>query len=101
MTDASDGTLDNEHGNCAMSRAYATIACDNEDRFQSCYIAPRACIMAFLHGRPFLCLDGTHMKSEDGMVLLIATTLGANEEILPIMYGYAMSESKQTWTDFL
>jgi hypothetical protein len=36
------------------------------------------------------------MKSEDGMVLLIATTLDANKEILPIMYGYAMSESKQT-----
>ena len=35
------------------------------------------------------------------MVLLITTTLDINKEILPLIYSYAISESKQAWLDFL
>lgn len=41
------------------------------------------------------------MKSDKNLVLLVLTTLDANEEILPLMWGFARNESKEPWLDFL
>jgi len=87
--------------NWAMSRANAVIARDADNGFDWCFLAPRACIHAFWQCRRFVCLDGAHMKSEKGLILLIATTLDANEEILPLMWGFTRNESKESWLEFL
>jgi hypothetical protein len=95
-----DTDLDND-GNYATSRANAAISRSDDGTFQWCHVAPRACIHAFWHSRRFICVDGAHMKSDKNLVLLILTTLDANEEILPLMWGFARSESKESWLDFL
>lgn len=41
------------------------------------------------------------MKSDKNLVLLVLTTLDANEEILPLIWGFARNESKESWLDFL
>jgi hypothetical protein len=94
-------TEEDAGGNYAMSRANAAISRDSKNQFEWCYVAPRACIKAFWHSRRFICLDGAHMKSERDLVLLIVTTLDANENTLPLMWGFAHSESKESWTNFL
>jgi hypothetical protein len=88
-------------GDWAASRANAAIARDSQGQFEWCHLAPRACTYAFRHGRPFICLDGTHMKSETGLVLLIISTFDANENILPLMFGFYENESKDSWREFL
>ena len=82
-------------------RAKASISRDRDNQFEWCYIAPRACINAFWHNRRLICLDGAHMKAETDLVLLIVTTLDANENTLPLMWGVAKEESLKSWTNFL
>lgn len=92
--------LDDE-GNYATSRANAAISRNDDGSFEWCHVAPRACIHAFWHSRRFICVDGAHMKLDNNLVLLAVTTLDSNEEILPLMWGFARSESKESWLDFL
>ena len=94
-----DTDLDND-GNFA-TRAHAAISTSDDGTFQWCHVAPRACIHAFWHSRQFICVDGAHMKSDMNLVLLVLTTLDANEEVLPLMWGFARNESKESWLDFL
>jgi hypothetical protein len=96
----SNTELDDE-GNYATSRANAAISRDDDGTFEWCHVAPRACIHAFWHSRRFICVDGAHMKSDNNLVLLIITMLDSNEEILPLMWGFARNESKESWLDFL
>jgi hypothetical protein len=98
-----DPDLDEDaDGNYATSRADAAISRDpSNNQFQWCIVAPRACINAFWSSRRFICLDGAHMKSEKELILLIITTLDANENTLPLMWGFATSESTESWTNFL
>ena len=101
-----DGGLDPEQeyddeGNYATSRANAAISRSDDGIFEWCHVAPRACIYAFRHCRRFLCFDGAHLKSNNSLVLLVATTLDSNEEILPLMWGLAKSESSDSWLEFL
>lgn len=95
-----DAELDDE-GNYATSRANAAISRNDDGSFEWCHVAPRACINAFWHSRRFICADGAHMKSDNNLVLLVITTLDSNEEILPLMWGFARSESKESWLNFL
>ena len=88
-------------GNWAMTRANASISVDSNNQFDWCFIAPRACVTAFWNSRRFICLDGAHMKDERELILLILTTLDSNENVLPLIWGYAKSESLDSWIHFL
>lgn len=94
-------TDEDTNGLFAMSKANVEISLDSQDRFQWCYIAPRACVNAFWSSRRFICLDGAHMKDEKELVLLLITTLDANENSLPLMWGYFKTESTESWLHFL
>ena len=77
---------------------------ENEDgdiEVHGVFIAPHACVNAFKYSRPILFLDGGHMYSEEGGVLLMATTLDPDEEILPLAFAIVTTEAKKTWTWFL
>lgn len=65
------------------------------------FIAPHACVNAWKYARPILFLDGGHMYSEEGGVLLMVTTLDPDEEILPLAFAIVTTEAKKTWTWFL
>lgn len=102
ITDAGLNSEDEDaDGNWATSRADAAISRDGDYRFEWCQVAPRACIHAFRHNRRLICLDGAHMKIERELVLLIVTTLDANENTLPLMWGFAKNETIESWTQFL
>jgi hypothetical protein len=46
--------------------------------------------------RPFICLDGAHMKTEKVLCLFIVTILDANEDLMPLMCGLAKPESLES-----
>ena len=85
-----------DQGNYATSKANAAISRNDDGSFDWCHVAPRACINAFWYSRQFICVDGTHMKSGKSLFLLILTTLDANKGILPLMWGFARNELKES-----
>ena len=72
-----------------------------ENEFRRCYIAPRACQHAFKHCRSIVTFDGTAIKSRYKMLLLVAVTLDANEETLPLAWGIVPIENKDNWMWFM
>ena len=64
-------------------------------------MAPRACIHKFWHSRQLICVNDAYIKSDKKLFLLIFITLDANEEILLLIEGFARSESKESWLNFL
>lgn len=56
----------------------------------------------FLQGcRPFLGMDGCHLKGLYGCVLLTAITLDANLSIYPIAVAIVECENKDSWSFFI
>jgi len=51
------------------------------------------CIIGFLHCRPLLCIEGTHLYSKYKGTLLVATTADANECLFPLAYAVVEAES--------
>lgn len=53
------------------------------------------------HCRPFICLDGCHLKGPYEGVLLTAVTLDANSDVLPHAACIVDLEKNDTWQWFL
>ncbi|XP_019192313.1 PREDICTED: uncharacterized protein LOC109186673 [Ipomoea nil] len=51
--------------------------------------------------RPILGVDGTHLKSGIGGLILTAVGLDANDSIFPVAYAIVEGETKQSWVWFL
>ena len=51
--------------------------------------------------RPFIGVDGCHLKNKYGGQLLIAVGRDPNDQYLPIAFAVAETESKETWRWFL
>ncbi|XP_059652874.1 uncharacterized protein LOC132299969 [Cornus florida] len=51
--------------------------------------------------RPFIGLDGCHLKGPYGGVLLAATALDGNNGLFPVAYGVVESEGRESWGFFL
>ena len=70
--------------------------------FSTCYISLDACKRGFLNGcRPFICLDGCHIKTKFGGILLTAVGIDPNDCIYPIAMAVVEVESLCTWKWFL
>lgn len=70
--------------------------------FSNCYLSLDACKRGFLSGwRPFICLDGCHIKTKFGGQILTAIGIDPSDCIYPIALGVVEVESKATWTWFL
>jgi len=59
------------------------------------FIAPHASIQAWQVARPFICFDGGHMNESIGGILLTASTLDPDEEILVLAFVIVPAESKE------
>ncbi|XP_025647160.1 uncharacterized protein [Arachis hypogaea] len=59
------------------------------------------CVEAFKHYKSFVSVDGTHLYSRYGGVLLIAVAQDGNSNILPIAFAIVESESTESWSFFL
>ena len=56
--------------------------------------------LPLLHERSVIALDGTHAKSKTKGVMLFASMLDSNHEIVVLACALCPSESKETWTHF-
>jgi hypothetical protein len=82
--------------------AYVRLFIDEDWRFNGYFIAPHACIRSQTeHARPFVCFDGGHIYDQFGGVILVATTLDPDEQILILAWAVVPSESEFWWETFL
>ncbi|RYQ86053.1 hypothetical protein Ahy_B10g105717 [Arachis hypogaea] len=69
--------------------------------FDKVFWAFPACVEAFKHCKPFVSVDGTHLYSKYGGVLLIVVAQDSNSNILPIAFAIVESEMTESWSFFL
>jgi hypothetical protein len=70
--------------------------------FTSCYWAVGGCKKGFLEGyRPVICVDGCHLKTRYGGVLLTDVNIDPNDCIFPIAMAVVKVECTDSWLWFL
>jgi hypothetical protein len=70
--------------------------------FSSLYVSLDACKRGFLAGcRSVICLDGCHLKTKYGGIMLTAVGIDPNDCIYPIAFAVVEVESLVTWKWFL
>ena len=72
-----------------------------EHVFNYVFWAFKPCIDGFVHCRPVISIDGTHVYGKYDIKLLIAITIDGNGSILPLAFVIVANESIETWTLFL
>ncbi|XP_057442732.1 uncharacterized protein LOC130734375 [Lotus japonicus] len=71
-------------------------------RFLRFYMCLEGCKRGFLGGcRPFIGLDGCHLKTKHGGILLSAVARDPNEEYFPLAFAVVESENKDSWRWFM
>ena len=71
------------------------------NEFQSFAMAYAPHIRAHKHLRPFVGLDGCHTRSRFRMMLLIATGIDANDQVVLLSWALVPTESTEHWTWFM
>ncbi|KAK9292713.1 hypothetical protein L1049_020692 [Liquidambar formosana] len=70
--------------------------------FKNFFVCLEAMKTGFINGcRPFLGLDGCHLKGPYGGVLLGAVALDGNQKLFPVAWAVVDGESKESWRFFL
>jgi len=73
-----------------------------QPRFGSFYFCFEGLKQGFLSGcRPFIGIDGCHLKTQYGGQLLIAVGRDANDQYYPLAFGVVEVENKESWRWFL
>lgn len=71
-------------------------------RFSRFYMCLEGCKKGFVAGcRPFIGLDGSHLKTKHGGILLAAVGRDANDQNFPLAFGVVESETKDSCKWFL
>uniref|UniRef100_A0A2N9GUX0 SWIM-type domain-containing protein n=1 Tax=Fagus sylvatica TaxID=28930 RepID=A0A2N9GUX0_FAGSY len=73
----------------------------NTERFQRVFWAFGPCIAGFVHCRPVISIDGTHLYGKYQGKLLIATSQDADNKVYPLAFAIVENESESTWKWFL
>ena len=74
----------------------------NDGIFGSCYFSLDACKRGFMQAcRPVLCLDGCHLKSKYGGVMMCVVGMDPNDCIYPLAFAVVEVENTDTWKWFL
>jgi hypothetical protein len=75
---------------------------DDIGRFNSCYFSFDASKRGFLAGcRPVICLDGAHLKTKFGGILLTDIGMDPNDCIFPVAFAVVEVEDTNSWKWFL
>ncbi|XP_048564917.1 uncharacterized protein LOC125545096 isoform X2 [Triticum urartu] len=73
-----------------------------DGQFEKCYFSFDACKRGFLSAcRPVLFLDGCHLKTQYGGILLSAVGMDPNDCIIPIAHAVVQREDTKAWRWFL
>ncbi|XP_014499233.1 uncharacterized protein LOC106760293 [Vigna radiata var. radiata] len=71
-------------------------------RFRSFYMCLEGCKEGFLGSyRPFIGVDGCHLKTSYGGQLLVAVARDPNDQYFPLAFAVVENECKETWRWFL
>ncbi|XP_019199102.1 PREDICTED: uncharacterized protein LOC109192856 [Ipomoea nil] len=70
-------------------------------RFLRMYVCWEASKQGFKHCRRIIGLDGCHLRTETGGMLLTAVSIDGNDSIFPLAYAIVEGEKKESWTWFL
>jgi hypothetical protein len=71
-------------------------------RFGSFYFCFEGSKKGFIHGcRPFIGVDGCHLKTKYGGQLLIAVGRDPNDQYFPLAFGVVETETTESWRWFL
>jgi hypothetical protein len=81
----------------AQNRAILEVDKESE-AFKAFAIAPAATRHAHKHIKDLVGLDACHTKSRFRMMLLIATCLDANNQVLPIAWALVLTENTEWWS---
>jgi hypothetical protein len=88
-------------GNTCKINVERTLLCP-QPRFSSFYFCFEGCKKGFLSScRPFIGVDGCHLKTKYGGILLIAVGRDANDQYFPLGFGVVENETKDSWRWFL
>ncbi|KAF8389226.1 hypothetical protein HHK36_025919 [Tetracentron sinense] len=81
---------------------YDRISLSVNPTFKRFFICFEAMKSGFLEGcRPFIGLDGCHLKGPYGGVLLAAIALDGNNGLFPVAFAVVEGETKESWSFFL
>lgn len=73
-----------------------------QPRFKRFYMCLEGCKKGFIGGcRPFIGLDGCHLKTQYGGILLCAVARDPNDQYFPLAFAVVESECKESWRWFL
>ena len=73
----------------------------SDGHFIRCFIAPAATRFGYRHCRKLVFLDGTFIKSQYKMILLVAATIDGENKTLPLAWEIVPTENIEHWTWFL
>ena len=71
------------------------------DSLKRSFLCLGMCVSAFGHSLKVLGVDGCHLKTQNGGVVLVATAIDGNGNIFPVAVGTAEQECVAAWTWFL
>ncbi|KAF8408354.1 hypothetical protein HHK36_007503 [Tetracentron sinense] len=81
---------------------YDRLSLNVNPTFKRFFICFEAMKNEFLEGcRPFIGLDGCHLKGPYGGVLLAAIALDENNRLFPVAFAIVEGETKESWNFFL
>ncbi|XP_058770844.1 uncharacterized protein LOC131644373 [Vicia villosa] len=73
-----------------------------QPRFGSFYFCFDGCKKRIINGcRPFIGVDGCHLKTKYGGQLLIAVGRDPNDQYFPLAFGVVETETKESWRWFI
>ena len=73
-----------------------------QPKFERFYVCLDACKIGFLAAcRPFIGVDGCHLKGEYPRLILIAVGKDGNNCVYPIAFVVVEAETKDSWTWFM
>ena len=85
-----------------LFRSSFFLKIDDHGQFNKCYFSFDACKRGFLSGcRPVIFLDGCHLKTQFGGVLLTAIGMDPNDCIYPVAFAVVQIENTEGWKWFL
>ncbi|KAL0367192.1 UNVERIFIED_CONTAM: hypothetical protein Sradi_3609300 [Sesamum radiatum] len=89
------------HNNAIMTRRNIIII-KNHNRRMYARCKDKGYEEGVLSGcRPFICVDGCHLKGPHGGILLTAVSVDPHNNQFPLAYAVVISENKESWEWFL
>ena len=82
-------------------KQYPSVDNPGKQVLQRAYFSLGACIEAFKHCRPVICIDGTFLTGKYSGQILTAIGVDGNNQVLPLAFAFVESENGDSWYWFL